>query len=362
MNNYFLIITPFLCLLILVYCYFRFSKGNNLKLEFSKTPPNNLDILELSFLLKGFITDNDIVSLLICLANEGYINFIGNKENFTIIKVKEYKENNLVKKILMKKLFSEKNELELRDIKYKFNTTMYEIKKLVNDKHNKEMIFETKLKKYRFLINMLMIISVFAINIKIPIDSDFLKLFILILMNIVVLFIMRRDTQNNDRILLGIILLGVNIYLNKNLFININNYTILYIIELITIVINAIMYIKLPTRTKYGNEYLGKIIGFKLELERMNLNNITEDKNIYFYKMIPYAYVFGIFDKWINKGKKVIKKKPKWHITNEEFDLINFKRFVQTVLFKTMQAMLKEKSFTLVTYEKPNRIREMYED
>ena len=37
------------------------------------------------------------------------------------------------------------------------------------------------------------------------------------------------------------------------------------------------MYIKLPDRTKYGNEYLGKIIGFKLKLEQMDLNDI---KNI----------------------------------------------------------------------------------
>ena len=61
------------------------------------------------------------------------------------------------------------------------------------------------------------------------------------------------------------------------------------------------MYIKLPDRTKYGNEYLGKIIGFKLKLEQMDLNDI-KNKEEYFYQMLPYAYVLGIFDKWTNKS------------------------------------------------------------
>ena len=105
------LIAPIICFIILIYCYFRFSKGNDIKLEFSTNPPNNLDSLEIAFLLRGFITDNDIVSLLLSLANTGYISFNGNKDYFTIKKEKEYKENNLVKKILMKQLFIEKEEI-----------------------------------------------------------------------------------------------------------------------------------------------------------------------------------------------------------------------------------------------------------
>ena len=83
------LIAPIICFIILIYCYFRFSKGNDIKLEFSTNPPNNLDSLEIAFLLRGFITDNDIVSLLLSLANTGYISFNGNKDYFTIKKEKE---------------------------------------------------------------------------------------------------------------------------------------------------------------------------------------------------------------------------------------------------------------------------------
>ena len=41
---------------------------------------------------------------------------------------------------------------------------------------------------------------------------------------------------------------------------------------------------------------------------------------------------------------------------------IHIKISNENLLFKTMQTMLKEKSFTLVTYQKPNRNKEMYED
>ena len=191
------LIAPIICFIILIYCYFRFSKGNDIKLEFSTNPPNNLDSLEIAFLLRGFITDNDIVSLLLSLANTGYISFNGNKDYFTIKKEKEYKENNLVKKILMKQLFIEKEEIELKDIKYKFNTTMYEIKKLINDKNNQRMIFETKLKKYKILVIILTIISIYSVNLtglNLKFNSSFWTIFTTVLMNIIALFIIRKDT------------------------------------------------------------------------------------------------------------------------------------------------------------------------
>lgn len=358
------LIAPIICFIILIYCYLRFSKGNDIKLEFSTNPPNSLDSLEIAFLLRGFITDNDIVSLLLSLANSGYISFNGNKDYFTIKKEKEYKENNLVKKILMKQLFIEKEEIELKDIKYKFNTTMYEIKKLINDKNNQRMIFETKLKKYKILVVILTMISIYSVNLtglNLRFNSSFWTIFITVLMNIIALFIIRKDTEVNDRRFLGIVLLGIDIYLNNGLFKSFDIDTIKYIIGIVLITINIIMYIKLPDRTKYGNEYLGKIIGFKLKLEQMDLNDI-KNKEEYFYQMLPYAYVLGIFDKWTNKAKNKINNYPNWHQEKEEFDILQFKRFIQNLLFKTMQTMLKEKSFTLVTYQKPNRIKEMYED
>ena len=215
------LIAPIIGFIILIYCYFRFSKGNDIKLEFSTNPPNNLDSLEIAFLLRGFITDNDIMSLLLSLANTGYISFNGNKDYFTIKKEKEYKENNLVKKILMKQLFIEKEEIELKDIKYKFNTTMYEIKKLINDKNNQRMIFETKLKKYKILVIILTIISIYSVNLtglNLKFNSSFWTIFATILMNIIALFIIRKDTEVNDRRFLGIVLLGIDIYLNNGLF------------------------------------------------------------------------------------------------------------------------------------------------
>ena len=104
-------------------------------------------------------------------------------------------------------------------------------------------------------------------------------------------------------------------------------------------------------------KYSGKKLG-----NNMSITRIVGTKEEYFYQMLPYAYVLGIFDKWTNKAKNKINNYPNWHQEKEEFDILQFKRFIQNLLFKTMQTMLKEKSFTLVTYQKPNRIKEMYED
>ena len=66
-------------------------------------------------------------------------------------------------------------------------------------------------------------------------------------------------------------------------------------------------------------------------------------------------------EKYVKLIYYVMKDYPNYP-NKEEFDILQFKRFIKNLLFKTMQTMLKEKSFTLVTYQKPNRIKEMYED
>ena len=66
---------------------------------------------------------------------------------------------------------------------------------------------------------------------------------------------------------------------------------------------------------------MGRILGFKefiktAELDKINML-INEDPE-YFYHIIPYAYVFGLTDKWIKKFENIPIVTPAWCPPNFE--------------------------------------------
>ena len=73
-------------------------------------PPDNLNSLEIGFAQKAYVTSEDITSLLIYLANKGYLkidefedtNQIFNTQSFKITKLKEYDGDNENERIFFK--------------------------------------------------------------------------------------------------------------------------------------------------------------------------------------------------------------------------------------------------------------------
>jgi hypothetical protein len=61
---------------------------------------------------------------------------------------------------------------------------------------------------------------------------------------------------------------------------------------------------------------LGRILGFRdfirtAELDK--LNELIESDPEYFYHIIPYAYVFGLTNKWIKKFEDIPICMPRWY-------------------------------------------------
>ncbi|MCI5521062.1 MAG: DUF2207 domain-containing protein, partial [Tenericutes bacterium] len=74
------------------------------------------------------------------------------------------------------------------------------------------------------------------------------------------------------------------------------SYLICYIIGLLCIGVMILVIKYLPKRTKYGNEMLGKLKGFKnfLEtVEKEKLESLVMENPNYFYDILPYTYVLG---------------------------------------------------------------------
>ncbi len=81
-------------------------------------------------------------------------------------------------------------------------------------------------------------------------------------------------------------------------------------------VISLLFAMRMKQRTKKSSQLLGKILGFKefirtAELDR--IRRLVEETPDYFYNVLPYAYVFGLTDKWAKKFEKIAVEPPAWY-------------------------------------------------
>ena len=73
---------------------------------------------------------------------------------------------------------------------------------------------------------------------------------------------------------------------------------------------------KIKSKTQYGNEILGKILGFKRFLEtaeKRKLEMLLEENPSYFYNILPYTIVLGVSSIWADKFKDLVVEPPQWY-------------------------------------------------
>ncbi len=78
----------------------------------------------------------------------------------------------------------------------------------------------------------------------------------------------------------------------------------LLIILVVYTVAMPLLLSNIQSRTEYNRKVYGEILGFKEFIETAELdriNELVESEPSYFYNILPYAYVLGLTDKWINK-------------------------------------------------------------
>ena len=120
------------------------------------------------------------------------------------------------------------------------------------------------------------------------------------------------------------------------------SYLIGYIIGILCIVVMLVCLVYLPKRTKYGNEMLGKLKGFKnfLEtVEKEKLESMVLENPNYFYDILPFSYVLGISDKWIEKFESISLQAPSWYDSSNAFDISNFGTFVNSTMSSAKSVM-----------------------
>jgi len=383
---------PLLFVIISMILWLRFGKDERVIETVEFYPPEGFNSAEIGFLYKGKAENNDAISLLIYLANKGYLKisetegqalFVKTK-SFKLIKLKEYDGNNdnerlflndlfktarkpsrvevvklfkslfnnkIDKELIMSESYDNRNEVTADDLSNSFYLTLNKIVESLNRKENKQKIFEAN-SLGKQSIAVIMIISIYLLITVRPIieygDISMLP-FALIFPGIgfTVLSAMVFGKTHLFLKLFGFVWgMGFGgipwaIMVLPTLLIN-PIYLISYITGLICIFIIVMLFKIMPKRSVYGNELLGKIRGFKTFLEtaeKSKLEALVFQDPSYFYNILPYTYVLGVSDKWIEKFEVIAQSAPDWYEGSTTFSMASFGSFMTSTMTRATQSM-----------------------
>lgn len=172
------IIFSLVCALIAYILWAKYGKDNEVVETVEFYPPEGYNSAEVGFLYNGSADTKGIISLLIYLANQGYLKIEETEEKglfskskgFKITKIKEYDGNNENERVFFNGLFknikgrvdTEKISVTASDLYDNFYTTLSRIKSNLNNKENRNKIFESSASgKIKWLI--IMIIAIFIL-------------------------------------------------------------------------------------------------------------------------------------------------------------------------------------------------------
>ncbi len=371
--DYLIYIVPVISLILSFILWYLFGRDKKVVETVEFYPPEGFNSLEVGFLYKGNANKTDVTSLLIYLADKGYIQISEIKEktlfsttnSFKITKLKEYDGNNVNERLFLEGLFkksffsskkSSENEVTLSELYNNFYITVNEILKNTNSKENKQKIFEKKSTNKKIFLILMMLISYVLIT-AIPIltySHGEILIFALIFPGIgfSVLFSMVFGNTPISVKIFGIVWgLGFGgipwITMVLPIMVQETFYLVGYLIGIICIIGMAICLKYLPQRTKYGLEILGKIKGFKNYLETAEKNKleamVLENPN-YFYDILPYTYVLGVSDKWIEKFEEITLEAPNWYVGSRPFTVATFGTFMNSAMASANSAMTSSPS------------------
>lgn len=360
-------IIPILGLIISIILWFKFGRNEKAIETVEFYPPKGFNSLDVGFLYKGKADNKDVTSLLIYLANEGYIkisetekkNLFSKLKGFRITKLKDYDGNDDNERIFLNGLFSKASYQEdllsvtSQDLYNNFYITMNEILSSTNSRKNKNEILDKKSWKKSFVVFFLMVISVIT-TISIPTIeyAGFKELGVSLLVCAFYIPFFVIGLYTKAPLLFRIIWLAFTMAHGFFFFRSLpiadamnTDFTYLLggFVSILCLSGMIVSFLKLrKKRTQYGNEILGKLMGFKNFLEtaeKAKLETLVMQDPTYFYNILPYTYVLGVSDKWIKKFESISLQAPYWYDSSSAFDVVSFGSFINSTMRSAQSAI-----------------------
>ena len=282
-------------------------------------PPEGYNPLDVAFVEKEAVSNTDMAALLIYLANKGYLRIeqTKGKDQFSMTKIKDYDGDNNIEALYMKGLFKRGNTASTKSLT---KGSFYEDVAKCVTKENKKMkekkfFFPTAMPKFLYFIGACVVAGVYGILARsMPMTIAFAALcFVLggLLSPVVKEGFSNLDHKITPVVCVIIFVIAAVIF---NAFAP--KTWIAFVVCGIADTILALFMFFGSKRTKAGNQVYGQILGFKefikkAELDRLKM--LVEENPSYYYDIMPYAYVLGLSEQWIENFESMHMPEPDWY-------------------------------------------------
>jgi len=377
---YLMYIIPVILVIISFRFWYLYGRDEKPVVTVEFYPPEGMNSADVGFLYKGEASKRDVISLLIYLANNGYIKIVekdvkmifSTKKSFEIQKLKEYDGNDTEERSFMTGLFKKKKsgwiwrtppikmpvgEIEEEDVEPlatvtaadlqdSFYITLNKILNSLNKKENKIRVF-TKESIHKPIWIMLMVLLALAVITVIPMYEfggveEMSGVFVLIIVGFIFVSVAIATGNKILQLILGIffgsMLFGTTI---GTIFLE-DAYRNAYIFGVVCVMAMVYFACNAKKRTDFGREMLGKIQGFKNFLttaEKPKLEALVMENPMYFYNILPYTYALGVSDKWMKKFETIAMAPPDWYGGSAAFNTVAFSSFMSSTMSSASSAM-----------------------
>lgn len=327
-------------------------------------PPEDLNSAELAQVYKGEVRGQDVTSLLIYLANKGYLKIkeedkkglISTYKAITFVKLKEYDGENYSEKTFFDGIFKYGDEVPISKLEDRFYVTQGKIVNHINSKKNIEKVIDKKSRKSKTITTvfefLVLIVTCLTLGMATGDISNSLFSLPFVICSLAMIkagvgFFKKKEAG-------GIVVGAMLIFMSFCFFCSSQTMVLVESdgfssadwlvlgIGVVSIILLIIFETIMPARTEYGTKMLGKIRGFKRFLEtarKEELERLVEENPSYFYDILPYTYVLGVSSKWIKKFETMNLRSPDWYDSANAFTVSDFGRSINNAFNTTNSAM-----------------------
>lgn len=298
-------------------------------------PPDDITPGEVGYFLDGVADRKDILSTIVYLADKGCISIKEEgRKNFYLNKIKPPDEGEpKYIRTIFNGLFGNKKAVRIKDLDasfgIKYETAKNQLANIFKDKRSR-FTFQSHLARAGAIIASTFPILSMALWVKTSGLGEGIGSFIIgagfVLAGAVAIcgafdrFAIRRMVKAGLMFALGLMLLFIGLIGtfegSETLeYVGTPKSTQITSMVFIATVISIMFAVIAIARTKENNILLGRILGFKdfiKKAELDKLNKLVEEDPEYFYHILPYAYVFGLTNKWIKNFESIPIVQPKW--------------------------------------------------
>ncbi len=319
---------------IVVFLFQRQGQGEKVVKTVEFSAPKGISSAEVGYIVDGVVDDHDIVSLIFEWANGGYLTIEDQESNLLLVKLNDLPADRpFFEKEFFNGIFSKRDSVTTKQLQKELYKPLSESKSslLSYYKLPKNRIFRKDSKRIQWL---LIILSALPLSILSGLAVYYWTYnrvlgFIPVMMSLVLLILIEKgcvglvekklSTKQKVRHVISVIVV-FGIHLAQMLFLlylsKFSDYVTL--IGLYGLFLVSLGFVAFSgKRTKHGVQVYGQILGlydFIQYAEKDRLNMLFKEDPQIFYRVLPYAYAFGLTKVWSEHFADFQMEPPTWYV------------------------------------------------